>query len=148
VPFLDLRPMHGPLAGAVLADLERVIEAGAFVNGPQVSEFEREFAAYCETEHCVGVASGLDALRLAFQAVEIEAGSEVIVPADTFVATLEAVTQAGLVPVPVDVLEEDYGLDPDAVAAAVTDRTRAVMPVHLYGQMEYVPHAVRRDDAT
>lgn len=135
VPFLDLRPMHAPLQDAVLADLGRVIESGAFINGPQVADFEREFAAYCGTGHCVGMASGLDALRLAFLAARIEPGSEVIVPASTFVATLEAVTQAGLVPVPVDVLEHDYGLDPDAVAAAATDRTRAVVPVHLYGQL-------------
>jgi dTDP-4-amino-4,6-dideoxygalactose transaminase len=135
VPFLDLRPMHAPIQDEVLADLGRVLESGAFVNGPQVAEFERAFAEYCGTEHCVGVASGLDALRLAFLAAGLEPGGEVIVPANTFVATLEGVTQAGLVPVPVDVLDDDYGLDPAAVAAAATDRARAIVPVHLYGQM-------------
>ena len=135
VPFLDLRPIHGPLAGDVMDDLARVIEAGTFINGPQVAAFESAFASYCGTAHCVGMSSGLDALRLALLAARLEAGSEVIVPANTFVATLEAVTQAGLVPVPVDALEADYGIDPNAVEAAVTERTQAVIPVHLYGQL-------------
>jgi dTDP-4-amino-4,6-dideoxygalactose transaminase len=135
VPFLDMRPMHQPLRDAILAELVTVVDTNAYINGPQVAGFERAFADYCGTADCVGVASGLDALRLALIALELEAGSEVIVPANTFIATFEAVAQAGLVPVPVDVLEADYGLDPDAVDASVTDRTRAVMPVHLYGQL-------------
>lgn len=135
VPFLDLRPMHAPLEEAIVADLRAVIESGAFVNGPQVAAFEHRFAEYCGTELCVGVASGLDALRLALLAAELEPGGEVVVPANTFVATLEAVTQAGLVPVPVDVLERDYNLDPEAVAAAVGERTVAIVAVHLYGQL-------------
>jgi dTDP-4-amino-4,6-dideoxygalactose transaminase len=135
VPFLDLRPMHAPLEEAILRDLAEVIEAGAFVNGPQVAAFERQFAEYCGTEHCVGLASGLDALRLALLAAELEPGGEVIVPANTFVATLEAVTQAGLVPVPADALESDYNLDPKAVEAAVGERTVAIVAVHLYGQL-------------
>jgi dTDP-4-amino-4,6-dideoxygalactose transaminase len=135
VPFLDLGPMHRPLADRILAGLAEVVDRGAFINGPQVSEFEQALAAYCGVTHCVGTASGLDALRLALMAAELEPGSEVIVPANTFVATLEAVTQARLVPVRVDVLEEDYGIDAGAVAAAVGKRTQAVMPVHLYGQM-------------
>ena len=135
VPFLDLRPMHQPLRDAILAELATVVDSNAYVNGPQVADFERAFADYCGTAECVGLASGLDALRLVLVALELEPGSEVIVPATTFVATFEAVTQAGLVPVPVDVLEADYGLDPDGVDAAVTGRTRVLMPVHLYGQM-------------
>ena len=135
VPFLDLWPMHGPLAGDVLADLAGVVEAGTFINGPQVAAFESAFGFYCGTAHCVGMSSGLDALRLALLAARLKTGSEVIVPANTFVATLEAVTQAGLVPVPVDALEADLGLDPEAVEAAVTERTRAIIPVHLYGQL-------------
>ncbi len=135
VPFLDLRPMHAPLASDILAGLAEVVDDGAFINGPQVSEFEDAFAAYCGAAHAVGTASGLDALRLALLAADLEASSEVVVPASTFVATLEAVTQAGLVPVPVDVLEGDYGIDADAVAAVVGEKTRAVLPVHLYGQL-------------
>jgi dTDP-4-amino-4,6-dideoxygalactose transaminase len=135
VPFLDLRPIHEPLADDVMAGLADVVEAGTFINGPQVHDFESAFATYCGRTLCVGMSSGLDALRLALLAAPLEAGGEVIVPASTFVATLEAVTQAGLVPVPVDVLETDYGLDPEAVEAAVTGRTQAIVPVHLYGQL-------------
>ena len=135
VPFLDLRPMHDGLGPAVLSELASVIEEGAFINGPQVASFERAFAAYCTTAHCVGMSSGLDALRLGLLAAEIELGAEVIVPANTFVATFEAVTQAGLVPVPVDVGQSDYGLDPRAVESAVGSRTQAVLAVHLYGQL-------------
>jgi dTDP-4-amino-4,6-dideoxygalactose transaminase len=135
VPFLDLAPSHTPLKAAILSEISELIDSGAFTNGPQVASFERDFAAYCGTSHCVGLASGLDALRLALLAAGITPGDEVIVPADTFVATLESVTQAGGVPVPVDVTEVDYNLDPAAVEAAITPRTRFLLPVHLYGQL-------------
>jgi dTDP-4-amino-4,6-dideoxygalactose transaminase len=135
VPFLDLRPSHEPLAEAILLDIAELIESNAFINGPAVAEFEERFAAFCGSAHCVGTASGLDALRLALLAAELEPGDEVIVPAQTFVATLEAVTQAGLRPVLADVRDDDYGLDVDAVADAIGGRTGAVMPVHLFGQM-------------
>jgi dTDP-4-amino-4,6-dideoxygalactose transaminase len=97
--------------------------------------FEDAFARYCGSAECVGVASGLDALRLALIAAGIEPGDEVIVPANTFIATFEAVTQAGGRPVPVDVDLEDYNLDVDACAAAISERTRFLLPVHLYGQL-------------
>jgi dTDP-3-amino-3,4,6-trideoxy-alpha-D-glucose transaminase len=135
VPFLDLRHSHADLKSSLLDDISRLIDANAFINGPQVIEFEQAFAEYCGTSTCVGVASGLDALRLALLAGGLEAGQEVIVPANTFVATLEAVTQAGGRPVVVDANDDDYNLDIDAVAAAITSRTRFAMPVHLYGQM-------------
>jgi dTDP-4-amino-4,6-dideoxygalactose transaminase len=135
VPFLDLGPMHDPLKREILAEIAELIDTGAFTNGPQVAAFEREYAAFCGTDHCVGVASGLDALRLGLIAAGIGPGDEVVVPANTFVASLEAVTQAGARPVLVDVTEEDYNLDVDAVASAVSEQTRAVMPVHLYGQL-------------
>ena len=135
VPFLDLGPSHDGLVTALLEDFARLIESGAFTNGPAVAEFEEAFAAYCGSAHCVGLASGLDALRLALIALELEPGDEVIVPADTFVATLEAVTQAGGTPVLADVSESDYNLDPEAAEAAVGPRTRALLPVHLYGQL-------------
>jgi len=135
VPFLDLRPSHAPLKERILADIADLIDTGAFTNGPQVAAFERAFADYCGTEHCVGVASGLDALRFALMALKLQPGHEVIVPAATFVATLEAVSQAGGTPVVVDVGESDYGLDPAAVEEAIGSRTRAILPVHLYGQV-------------
>ena len=135
VPFLDLAPMHEPLKGAVLEEIGELFDSGAFTNGPAVARFEDAFAAYCGVEHCVGVASGLDALRLGLLALGLEPGDEVIVPATTFVATLEAVTQAGGIPVLADVSDTDYCLDSTAASAAAGARTRVLMPVHLYGQM-------------
>jgi dTDP-4-amino-4,6-dideoxygalactose transaminase len=135
VPFLDLGAIHLPLKSDLLEEIGELVDSSAFINGPQVAEFERAFAAYCGTSDCVGVASGLDALRLGLTAAGIERGDEVIVAADTFVATLEAVTQAGGVPVVVDASEQDYNLDPAAVEAALTPRTRFLLPTHLYGQL-------------
>jgi dTDP-4-amino-4,6-dideoxygalactose transaminase len=135
VPFVSLAPSHTPLREELLEDFGELIDTGAFINGPAVREFEDAFARYTHRAQCVGVASGLDALRLGLLALDIGPGDEVIVPAGTFVATLEAVSQAGATPVPVDIGEDDYCLDPAAAAAAVTERTAAVMPVHLYGQV-------------
>jgi dTDP-4-amino-4,6-dideoxygalactose transaminase len=135
VPFVDLGSSHAPVAEAILGEISELVQAGAFTNGPQVAAFERSFADYCGTTHCVGLASGLDALRLALIAGGIDPGDEVIVPADTFIATYEAVAQAGGVPVPAEVSEADYNLDPAAVEAAITPRTRFLLPVHLYGQV-------------
>lgn len=126
--------MHAPLAPALLAAVDELVASGRFINGPAVAEFEGEWAEYCGTEHCVGVASGLDALRLGLIAAGLTQGDEVIVPASTFAATFEAVTQAGGTPVPVDITFSDYGLDISEVRDAMTPRTRFVMPVHLYGQ--------------
>jgi len=135
VPFLDLRPSHAPIRQLLIEDVARIVDAGTFLNGPEVASFETEFAAYCGTATCVGMASGLDALRLALIAAGIQKGDEVIVPATTFVATFEAVVQAGGIPVPVDVSATDLNIDIAATAAAVTPATRALLPVHLYGQM-------------
>ncbi len=135
VPFLDLPAAHSGDRDAILADIAQLLDSCAFTNGPAVAEFEHAFAEYCGTRDSIGLASGLDALRLALLAAGLEPGDEVVVPAMTFVATFEAVTQAGGTPVVVDVLEDDYCLDPAAAAAAVGERTRALLPVHLYGQV-------------
>jgi dTDP-4-amino-4,6-dideoxygalactose transaminase len=135
VPFLDLLAVHAPFTDAILADIRELILTSAFSNGPAVAEFERAFARYCGSSCAVGVASGLDALRLGLTAAGLGPGEEVIVPAATFVATVEAVTQAGGTPVLVDISDRDYNIDVDAVAAAVGPRTSALLPVHLYGQM-------------
>jgi dTDP-4-amino-4,6-dideoxygalactose transaminase len=135
VPFLDLGPSHEPIKAALLAEFSALIDSNAFINGPQVAAFERAWADYCGSDECVGVASGLDALRLGLIAADIEPGDEVIVPALTFAATFEAVTQAGGVPVPADITPYDLNIDPDAVAAAIGVRTRFLMPVDLYGQL-------------
>lgn len=135
IPFYDPGPSFNGLREKLLAEISDLIASGAFTNGPHVGAFETAFAHYCGTKECVGLASGLDALRLGLLAAGIERGDEVIVPANTFVATLEGVAQAGGVPVVADARESDYNLDPEAVEAAITPRARFIAPVHLYGQM-------------
>lgn len=135
VPFLDLGLLHRGLKFEIVEEIADLIDSSAFTNGPQVREFETAFAAYCGMREAIGLASGLDALRLALLGAGIQPGDEVIVAANTFVATLEAVTQAGGRPVVVDASEGDYNLDVGAVEAAITERTRFVMPTHLYGQL-------------
>jgi dTDP-4-amino-4,6-dideoxygalactose transaminase len=135
VPFLDLGPIHAGLKEELVSDFAALIDSGAFVNGRPVEEFEAAFAAACRVPHCVGLSNGLDALRLALLAANAQPGDEVLVPAMTFAATIEAVLQAGFRPKLVDVSESDYCLDPDAAAAAAWGRTRVILPVHLYGQV-------------
>jgi len=135
VPFLDLEISHSEISHGLLEDIEELVRSSAFINGPAVAEFEAAFAAFCGVDFCVGLASGLDALRLGLVAAGVEPGAEVLVPAQTFVATYEAVSQAGAVPVPVEVREDDYCIDPSSALEAVTERTQAIVPVHLFGQM-------------
>jgi dTDP-4-amino-4,6-dideoxygalactose transaminase len=135
VPFVDLNRLNEPVRAKFLEAVSALVDSGAFVNGPAVGSFEQAFASYCRTADAVGLASGLDALRLALLAAGIERGDEVVVPAQTFVATLEAVTQAGGTPVPAEIGAIDYNVDPAAAEAAVTSRTKFLLPVHLYGQM-------------
>ncbi len=142
VPFVDLNRLNEPIRAEMLEAVAALVDSGAFVNGPAVASFEQAFATYCRTADAVGVASGLDALRLALLAAGIRPGDEVIVPAQTFVATLEAVTQAGGTPVPAEIGQVDYNLDPTAAEAAITARTKFLLPVHLYGQMADM-HALR-----
>ena len=135
VPFLDLGTVHEGLKAPILADLAQLFDSGEFTNGPPVRAFEDAFAAYCGRRHCVGVANGTEAIHLALRAAGITPGDEVIVPANTFIATFEAVWQAGGVPVPVDVTESDYNIDPAAAEDALGHRTAFIVPVHLYGQL-------------
>jgi dTDP-4-amino-4,6-dideoxygalactose transaminase len=135
VPFLDLAAQHAPLKDELLAEIGELLESSAFTNGPQVAEFERAYAAFCGTAECVGVASGLDALRLTLLAAGVGPGDEVVVPAATFIATVEAVSQVQATPIVADVSPADYNLDPAATEAAITARTRVLLPVDLYGQM-------------
>ncbi len=135
VPFVDLSVTTGAVNDGVLSDVADLLATNAFTNGPSVAAFEEAFAEWVGAEHCVGLASGLDALRLGLLASEVGPGDEVVVPAMTFIATFEAVTQTGATPVVVDVGENDYNLDPAAADAAIGERTRALLPVHLYGQL-------------
>ena len=134
VPFVDLARMHAPLAGEFQTAFQRVLGSGAFTLGEEVEGFERDFAAYCGVDHCVGVASGTAALTIALTAAGIGPGDEVIVPAHTFIASALGVVHAGATPVFCDVDEETGLIDPASAAAEVSDRTAAVVVVHLYGQ--------------
>lgn len=135
VPFVDLSPSHAGIKTAFLADLAALIDSGAFVDGPAVGQFELEFAARCGRRRCVGLSNGSDALRLTLIAAGVEPGDEVVVPALTFVATAEAVVQAAARPVLADISEADFGLDAVAAEAAIGGATRALVAVHLYGQL-------------
>ncbi len=134
VPFLDLGAAYHELRDELESAYRRVMSSGYFILGPELETFEKEFAAYCGVRHCIGVGNGLDALHLILRALDIGFGDEVIVPAHTFIATWLAVTYAGAVPVPVDIDEETLNISPKHIEKAITDRTRAIMPVHLYGQ--------------
>ncbi len=134
VPFLDLRAINAELDAELVEATTRVVRSGWYVLGPEVEAFEAAFAAYTGARHCVGVGSGLDALALALDAAGVGPGDEVLVPAHTFVATWLAVTRVGASPVGVDVDPRTALIDPAAAAAAITPRTRAIVPVHLYGQ--------------
>jgi dTDP-3-amino-3,4,6-trideoxy-alpha-D-glucose transaminase len=134
VPFLDLAAPHAPLRPALDAAAARVLDRSWYVLGPEVEAFEAEFAAWTGARACVGVGSGLEALRLALLAAGVGPGDEVIVPAHTFIATWLAVSEVGATPVPVDVDLATGNVSAEACAAAVTARTRALVPVHLYGQ--------------
>ncbi len=135
IPFLDLVSQHAEVAEAVDRDLTQVFRTAGFVGGPHVAAFEQDYATFSGVDHCVGVANGTDAIELALRALGVGPGDEVITAANTFVATVEAITRAGATPVLVDVDDASLLIDPEAVAAAVTARTAAVVPVHLYGQM-------------
>ncbi|MEV5189931.1 DegT/DnrJ/EryC1/StrS family aminotransferase [Streptomyces werraensis] len=135
VTFHDLRDLHA-LDGVqerIDAAVLRVARSGRYLLGPELAAFEEEFARYCENDHCVGVGSGLDALELTLRALDVGPGDEVIVPGHTYIATWLAVSAVGARPVPVEPEAGSYLMDPELVAAAITSRTRAVMPVHPYG---------------
>lgn len=135
IPLVDLRAAHAEVAAEIRAGLEEVMTDTAFIKGPVVAAFEREYAAFTGVGHCIGVGNGTDAVELAVRAAGVPDGGEVIIPANTFVATAEAVVRAGARPVLADVDPEYLLLDPGALDAAFTPQTRAVLPVHLFGQM-------------
>lgn len=134
VPFLDLGRLHRPIRADLEAAYQRVMDSGWFILGPELEAFESEFAQYSEVRHCIGVGNGLEALRLILEAYDVGLGDEVIVPSNTFIATWLAVSQCGATPVAVEPDERTHNLDPAQVEAAITTRTKVIMPVHLYGQ--------------
>lgn len=134
IPFLELKPTYLELKTEFDEAYHRVMDSGWYLLGGELEAFESEFAAYCDTEHCIGVANGLDALHLVLRALGIGPGDEIIVPSNTFIATWLAVSYAGATPVPVEPDPVSYNLDPTRIESAITSRTKAIMPVHLYGQ--------------
>ena len=134
IPLADLQAQYQAIGEEIDAAIRRVISKSSFILGPEVTNFEQAFAAYCGAAHCVGVSSGTAALELALRALGVGPGDEVITVAHTFIATAEAISAVGAKPVFVDIEPHSYNLAPEAFAEAITPRTRAVIPVHLYGQ--------------
>ena len=147
VPFLELGQTYSEIKDELDAAYQRVMDSGWYILGEEVAAFEREFAGYCGTKHCVGVGNGLEALQLILRAYGIGPGDEVIVPANTYVATWLAVSNSGATVVPVEPNERTFNLDPRRIEVAITPRTRAILPVHLYGQpaeMDAISEVARR----
>jgi dTDP-4-amino-4,6-dideoxygalactose transaminase len=134
IPFLDLKAAYLELQPEIDAAIKRVLDSGWYILGEEVESFEREFSLYCGVDQCVSVANGLDALHLALLALGVGMGDEVIVPSNTYIATWLAVSQCGATPIPVEPDVRTYNIDPDCIEAAITPRTKVILPVHLYGQ--------------
>jgi dTDP-4-amino-4,6-dideoxygalactose transaminase len=132
--FLDLKAGYLELQPEIDAAIKRVLNSGWYILGSEIEAFEAEFASYCEANYCIGVANGLDALHLSLLALGVKPGDEVIVPSNTYIATWLAVSQCGAIPVPVEPDPLTYNVDPTRIEAAITDRTKVILPVHLYGQ--------------
>ena len=139
ISFLDLKKINEPYKKAFLEKTESVLDKGWYILGEEVKAFEMSFAAYCGTKYCTGVANGLDALMLIFkgyiQLGKLQKGDEVIVPANTYIASILAILQADLVPVLVEPRLETYNINPDLIEGKITSKTRAILAVHLYGQL-------------
>jgi len=134
VPFIDLKLQHSALREQLQQTWNELCQSAAFTLGPQVQQFEQAFAAFCEAKHAVGVANGTDALILAMTALGIGLGDEVITAANSFIATAEAIAHTGARPVFADIDPRTYNIDIDQIEACITPRTKAIIPVHLYGQ--------------
>jgi len=139
IHFLNLKKINQPFEAAFQKKMKQFLEGGWYVLGNEVKQFETDFANYCGTKHCIGVGNGLDALVLIFKAYihlgKLQKGDEIIVPANTYIASILAVLQADLVPVLVEPLLETYNINPDDIEAKITSKTKAILPVHLYGQL-------------
>lgn len=134
VPFLDLKAQYAPLRQEIATVLQEVIDNTAFAGGPMVEKFEKEFAPFCQCDHAIGVANGTDALWMALLCLGIGTGDEVITSPSTFIATAEAISFSGAKPVFVDIDEKTYNIAPSLIEAAITPKTKAIIPVHLFGQ--------------
>lgn len=150
IPFLDLKSVNAQYRQDLIAAASRVIDSGWYIHGEELKAFETEFAAYCGTRHCVGVANGLDALTLVLRAWKelgkLKEGDEVIVPANTYIASILAITENRLKPILVEPNERSYNLCPLKTAAAITHNTKAILAVHLYGQLAPMPELMALAD--
>jgi dTDP-4-amino-4,6-dideoxygalactose transaminase len=134
VPLVDIAAQQRDIAEQIRPEIDRILTTGAFIGGKDVADFEQSYAAYLQVGHCIGVANGTDAIEIALRATGVGPGDEVILPANTFIATAEAVARVGAEIVLVDVDPDAMLMDPALVPAAITERTKAIIPVHLYGQ--------------
>lgn len=134
VPFLNLQAAYLELKSEFIEATNRVLSSGWYILGPEVESFESEFASYCQADHCIGVGNGLDALILSLKAINVGAGDEVLVPSNTYIATWLAVSHCGAIPVPIEPNECTYNLDPKLIESVISKKTKAIIPVHLYGQ--------------
>src|SRR2546429_189908 len=149
IPLVDLSAQHAEVGAEVARGWQAVLDRTAFIGGPQVGQFEQEFAEFTGVRHCVGMANGTDAIEIALRALDIGPGAEGILPANTFVATAEAVGRTGATPVLVDCADDDtYLIDTAAAGSAITPRTRAIIPVHLYGQAAAVERVLELVEGT
>lgn len=143
IPFLDLKSINAKYRAELVAACARVIDSGWYIGGSELAQFEQAFAQYCGTKHAIGVANGLDALILVFRAwkelAKLKEGDEIIVPANTYIASILAITENRLVPVLVEPDEQTYNVSPSLIEKAITPKTRAILPVHLYGQLADMP---------
>ena len=139
IPFLDLQKVNFPYEAAFQDKLKSVLKSGWYILGKEVQEFESQFATYCKSQHCIGVGNGLDALILIFkgyiQLGKLQIGDEVIVPANTYIASIMAIIEAGLIPVLVEPKRDTYNLDPELIESNISIKTKAILVVHLYGQL-------------
>lgn len=133
IPFLDLKKLNAQYAQELKKAAARVIDSGWYINGKEVTTFEKDFAAYCGVRYCIGVSNGLDALKLILRAYEIGPGDEVIVPSNTYIASILAISEVGATPILVEPTIESYNLDPNLIESKITSSTKAILVVHLYG---------------
>lgn len=135
VPFFNLDYIHKPLKQGFLNSISEIIDGNGYILGKEVSEFEALFGSFCSTKYAIGVGNGLDALKISLKTLNIKSGDEVIVPAHTFIATWLAVSEVGAIPIPVDAYDDTMNINVELIEEAITLKTRAIMPVHMYGQM-------------
>ena len=134
VPFLDLKAQYATIRQEISAGLQEVLDNSSFAGGPMVEKFEKEFALFCQCDHAIGIGNGTEALWMALLGMDIGQGDEVITTPSTFIATAEAISFCGATPVFVDIDEQTYNIDPALIEAAITPKTKAIIPVHLFGQ--------------